>query len=672
MPYIYAQAGQTLNRISADSRISQTVSLPEGVTLSNRSPQFAVINRRVVMTNSPSHNLLIQDGNGVDGMQEAIYPMSPIPPSTKPTVTTLTKRTETAPSLTGAYRVRVSFAVKNSVGEIIAESPLGPESDEIVLNDQVLSVSDIPLATEPGVNVRRVYRTLIGGSSYFLWQDIDDNRRTTLSGAPSDELLSQLKAPDRLGNPPGSFGSSSRLELLVSWKGQLFGRSGGYEHADRDTLIWSEIRRPWAWPSTNNIPIPPIGADAFGITAIIPRRDVLGVAKRDSLHKITSPSPTSGQLRQVAEVGVVSQDSVIIYEDIVWFLSEDGIYQWGTDDTVRSISFDSVHEWFTTDYVFERSAFNRAIGFFHEGRRSLIWLLPGTGQASLNRWVEYYIDSGIWLGPHSTDEFTPMGVYSIQDSASVEYPTFTGDNGQLYRESVEGYDGIFQFTAPTGKLTHEELLNREGGELTKWVKTGYNVPLAGNSQIRIGTRLSPTIPWSLLRTVKPANTDQKPSNETSLAILVAGLPAPLLLGHSTDGQLLIHTVGGGYPDPFPFTLSIYDVQDVITGNSKVPAQDGIHMVVETQPQTAREPEVYKHWGEVSVFGDVGPGNRFSVTSLVDERTKTQPINGEIRQRARLQRIGDGLRASLAFEDDSAAYVNLYGYEINPVNLTGRR
>ena len=57
---------------------------------------------------------------------------------------------------------------------------------------------------------------------------------------------------------------------------------------------------------------------------------------------------------------------------------------------------------------------------------------------------------------------------------------------------------------------------------------------------------------------------------------------------------------------------------------------------------------------------------------MDERTKTQPINGEIRQRARLQRIGDGLRASLAFEDDSAAYVNLYGYEINPVNLTGRR
>ena len=673
MPYLYIQAGRTLNRMSADGRAANPVDLGPGISFGQRDPQFAVINRRVVVGNSPTHNLIIEDGNGVDGVGAEVFPMSPSPPITAPTLTAVAKRRDESPSVTGTYKVRVSFACKNENGQVVSESPLGPESAVLEATDQVIEVNGIPTSNEPGVNTRRVYRTLTGGSVYFWWKDIDNNKSGMIKGAPSDELLSQTPAPDRLGNPPGSFGTSSRLELMVSWKGQLFGRAGGSDEADRDTLLWSEIRQPWAWPARNSIPIPPVGGDAFGITALIPRRDVLGIGKRDSLHIITSPNPAAAQRRQIAEVGVVSDQSVILHEDVAWFLSEDGIYEWGTDNTVKSITYSSVHDWFVNDHTFERSAFDRVRGFWHEGRRSLIFLMPSTGQNSLNRWIEYYVDSGIWLGPHSTKEFTPTGLYSVQDSASVEHATYTSLDGQLYREGVEGYDGPFQPGNSGSVIRFNETVERPvGAPLGNWVEIDFTIPEEGEGQIAIDNGTSVIFPWSLLERI-PSSSDEEAPTGNTLALSVSGLPSTLQVSRTSDNKLLLFTKPMSPAlDAFPLKVVIFDASDVLTGDDSRAVRDGINIEIETNRITANEPEYFKHWGEISVIGEIGPGNNFSITTDAGGEDLVQVVNREVRGRLRLHRIGDDTGIRVRFRDSSSAFIELYGYEINPVNIIGRR
>ena len=412
--------------MATDGLTSNQVALPPNLLLTNRRARFALLNKRVCMSNSASNNVMFVPGDPLsDDPIDFVVPMSPTPPKAS-----VTGSVGNDVGLTGKYNVRVTFAVKNSKGAIIAESPMGPPMDEpVTLADENLTIRDIPVSDEFGINTRRLYRTLANGSKYFHWTDVGGNGESYVEEAISDEVIQATPVSTDLGNPPGSFGSSSYLELMTAWKGRLFGRAGGTNVADLDTLLWSAIRLPYAWNPTNTLPIPPVGADSFGITALIPRRDVLGIAKRDSIWAINSPTPLSGNLRQVSQVGAVGQDSVVVHDDYAWFLSEDGIYMWGSDNIPSSISADSVHPWFTTDNYFNRAAFDKVVGFYNTDRQSIVWLMPSRGQSELDRWIEYYPHEGVWLGPHMTSEFTPTFAIAAQDIDSRDIFCFSSTNG---------------------------------------------------------------------------------------------------------------------------------------------------------------------------------------------------------------------------------------------------
>ena len=90
-----------------------------------------------------------------------------------------------------------------------------------------------------------------------------------------------------------------------------------------------------------------------------------------------------------------------------------------------------------------------------------------------------------------------------------------------------------------------------------------------------------------------------------------------------------------------------------------------------------DPDVEKYFGQVSVFTEPEPGGTLSVTALTGDFGKE--IAGPTmkhdltRSRARLDRAGNGKNAVIVFENSQIGQlVTIYGYEIEPVHVLGRR
>lgn len=685
MPYSFVQAGTTLQRVDA-SGTANAMTLPDDLILNQRRARFAILDRRVCMVNSPSHNVMMLQGDPIKKADDTVVSMSPVAPKGIPPYTLAARdpiSEETG--LTGTYKYKISFLIKEPNREsdrVVAESPLGEVEGSITLDNQVVDITNIPIAEEPSITDRRLYRTLDGGEVYFHVQDVDGNSITTATDDSSDESIALAPAPDSLGNPPGSYGSASRLELVTAWKGRLFGRTGGATAkptaVDKDVLLWSEARQPYAWPVTNSLPIPPVGGDSFGITAFLPRRDKLGIGKRDALYAITSPTPLEGQLRRIASIGVVAPESVVIKDDTAWFLSEDGIYVWGSDDTVRNLTVENVHPWFNTDTYFNRAAFEDVVGFYHDGRESIIWLMPEAESSVLNRWIEYYPAENIWLGPHSTGEFTPTYVSAFEDQDSVESVVFGGSDGRIYEENAQGFDGAVQ-----GSLNQSDTEGQrrtlifdgsiDDGDGFRMVD--IDIPTTLDADIVITPEdsvalITPQFPWSLLQDVTDASIGDEPTPSTSIA-LAASLfdeKVNILIGKTATNKLLIAAT-----EPiFPLNILIYTINPGLEPSTIIDRATGIEMIIETQPQTASEPEMFKHWGELSLEADVEAGHELLVTSTLDGTGLKHESPEEIIDRVRLNRVGDGNRMSLRIMESSTAPTCIYGYYISPLNMVGRR
>src|SRR3990167_835743 len=154
MAFLLAQTGTTLYKVDVATGTATALTFPTGVTLSStRKPKFALLNQWVAMVNSPTKNLLI-DPEGI------VTPLVPLAPANAPNVAT-----GSGTGLTGAYMYAASFIVKNSDGDLLAESPIGPPSSAVTAADDDFALTDIPLSPDAHVTGRRLYRTLTGGAS---------------------------------------------------------------------------------------------------------------------------------------------------------------------------------------------------------------------------------------------------------------------------------------------------------------------------------------------------------------------------------------------------------------------------------------------------------------------------------------------------------------------------
>lgn len=412
------QAGGSLQVVTTAGAIDQTLTLPDDITVSSTvRGHFAILNQQLFFVTAGTVNLWISPTDFT------VRPMSIRPPTSAPLLAA-----GSGTGITGAVRVKVSFTVKDENGVLLQESPLGPASAAVTLADDDLSMTLIPKSTSDVVTGRRLYRTLAGGSVYFQFLDIDDNHITEATSGVPDAGVELLPADPELGNPPGAVPGTT-FDLLVAWRNRLWGKPGAATLVDQ---IWfCDQDKFYAWASTNFLLASPAGEDGIGITAFMPRRDELVVAKQTRLLKVVGKDEDDFEVIGVVEnVGCLAPDSPAVIRDIAYFLGLDGVYSYGPSG-VQKIS-DKVEPWFTRDDTFNRSLFPQAVGTYNPTLDTYDLQLAAAGSAVLDRWVSYDIRRKEWLGPHKTAAFTPSTRALLRNADGQARPIMGSSTGFLY------------------------------------------------------------------------------------------------------------------------------------------------------------------------------------------------------------------------------------------------
>jgi len=378
-----------------------------------------VIARTVLLVNTPSSPIAIT-GDGI------VRPLGVAGPIDAPVLAIGDPGT-----LSGTYSgVRYTYIIKNPAGDVISESPMSPGSNSVTVTNDHIEVSAIGISPDPTTTTRRLYRPTTNGSTLFKWLDIDDNVTTEIQNDLADAGLSTIAAPT-LGEVP-------KLILIKEWKNRMW----GVADADIDNLRFSEPDAWWAWPITNAINVPIVGGGARGIIALMPRREYLGIGKRDLIWSIVGDTPQDFRIVKLSElIGVESNESVATYRDVVWWLWKDGVYQWDSEG-INSISDGKVKSWFTTDDFFNRDLFDQAFAIFDPTTLKYRLFLASADSSVIDSWVEYDIETKTWWGPHTSNSFNPTTSLIIYNEADQVIPAIGASNAFLWQPRDEATDHI--------------------------------------------------------------------------------------------------------------------------------------------------------------------------------------------------------------------------------------
>ena len=416
------QAGNLLKMLDENGNPTD-LTLPTGIILrTDVPPRWVQFNNYVVLVNTPSQPLTI-DSTGT------VRLLSPKGPRVAPVL-----GTAAGGSLTGTYTgVRVTFVTLDGQGNIISESDYSPPSGTQAVSAQYLKVTNIDTSPDQ-ITLRRLYRPTSNGAVLYQWLDLDGNVQTQVQDDLADNALSLFGAP-RLGTPP-------HLTMIAEFRGRLWGISD----TSPDYARFTQAGIQYAWPGTNLVQIPQIGTDAQGISALIPRREALGVARRNMFVQITGTGQedTSGIADFTAiilsrELGVESQESVKVFRDTAYFLWKDGVYAWGTDGVTCVSDKADVRRWFSTDDYFNRAMFTKAFSVIDPYHPHYRLFLASAGSNVIDSWVDYDINAGKFFGPHNTAAFQPVSAFSRLDSSDKVVPMI-GGTGHVYQDQATRTD----------------------------------------------------------------------------------------------------------------------------------------------------------------------------------------------------------------------------------------
>ena len=412
MAFNIVQAGTNLWALNPQGgSLPNPLGMPTGVTLrSNLVPRFARFKQYVIVVNTPTRPITI-DTNGSTRV------LTPAAPSTAPVLSSAA-----GGGLVGNFLVKQTFQMLDGQGNVIAESGYGPVSNLGSLSAAAyLRAINLNLSADSSVNASGLYRTTSTGGVFFPWLTVPGNINTTIQDDTSDAGLG-LIAGGVLGAPPD-------LTLCTQWQGRLW----GVDRVDVDHLRWTEAGEMYAWGALDIMPIGPTGDDRYGITALAPRRDALGVGRRNVLVQVTtSDGVTFTPTTLMNNCGIVSQESVVVWRDTAYFLWLDGVYQWNDAVGVVCISdAGNVRSWFATDTYFNRGMFSQAFAVMDPSDVTYRLCLCAAGSLVPNRWVEYNIATGKWYGPHQTSAFTLQSAFLMRGANDQQYCVAGSVEGHL-------------------------------------------------------------------------------------------------------------------------------------------------------------------------------------------------------------------------------------------------
>lgn len=427
MAFLLAQAGTTLYKVDLSTGTATALTLPTGVTLtSGRKPKFALLNQWMAMVNSPTTNLLI-DPEGT------VTPMVPKAPTRYPRVAT-----GSGTGLTGAYMYACSFIVKNSDGDLLFESPIGPLSPAVTATNQDFALTIIPKSSESFVTGRRIYRTLTGGDADALFHlfDIDDNTTLAINDNAPDATLTLLPVlSTALVSPPGTM-AGIRFKNICQWKSRFFAVAD--DPSLVDTVYASETNKVYAWP--NALVAYPTGQTEKGVIAFAPRKNALGLLKNTGVWSISASASSTGinlenatfnQIDGSDDQGCIAEDSVLVIGGKAYWLGRNAVYEW-SDEGIKDITSDTVKPWFNSATYFNRSRFQYAFARYNKVTNSYELHLAAAGSSNEDRCVKFNLTNRKWYGPDKYGGITPTHGFHLVDANGIPMTIIGGSDGVLY------------------------------------------------------------------------------------------------------------------------------------------------------------------------------------------------------------------------------------------------
>lgn len=505
MPFSLIQAGTSLQFVDTSGSLS-TLTLPTTASLdASVTPRFIVYGNYAVLVNTPNYPLTI-DSTGT------VRPLTPTAPRTAPVIAA-----GSSGALTGTYGgVRYSFILKDASGTVIAESDLSPASNTVTISAKMLQVTGIETSPD-SITARRLYRPTTNGTVLFPWLDIDGNIVTQVQDDLSDAGLSLLAAP--------TLGSVPHLITIKEWRNRLW----GVDDLSVDTLRFAQADAMWSWPSTNAISIPGIGRDQFGIRALMPRREALGVGRRDLIWQVTGFTPDDFSAVKLSEIiGVESQDTVATFRDTVWWLWKDGVYQWDNNG-LTNVSDGKVKSWFSTDSYFNRDMFPYCFATFDPLRLKYKLFLAAAGSTSVDRWVEYDIQTQTWWGPHKTDAFSPTSAFLLTDGQDKQQVVVGSSSDYIWEEQSTATDNV-----QTG-ISTEIVSKFYDGDMPDYEKFWGQLSVLGKAQSAGTMTITPKVGY-INATAGTAISYDMSKGRQRLNRLGVGKFAQLTLTHSAAGE----------------------------------------------------------------------------------------------------------------------------------------
>jgi hypothetical protein len=474
MAYYITVAGGTVYKITT-AGVATALTLPTGITIDTTRPaRMAILNEKVVIVNAPNRSIWV-DRIGTIRPLGLTAPASPVVVSGTGSGT-----------LSGTYKVRYTFKVYDpDTHALLQESPMSPLSNATTITSQLLLASGVGISPDT-ISARGMYRTVTGGSAIvFPWADLEGNIVTSYADDISDSNLSLTPAPDELGNPPGSQ-VGTYMTLITEWKGFLW----GVGDKDPDTIRRSASGLIYAWPFAGAYNIEPVRADQYGITGLISRRDELGICKRNIIWKMVGSDPDTFELVKVRDSkgrGCYAPDSVVVVDNVGYFLGGDGVYTWGADG-VDSISDVKVRNWFASDTYFNRAQYPNAFAKYNSRYHGYELHLAAAGSTNIDRWVFYDIARKTWWGPHLTDAFTPTMAGEIIDANGIVIPVIGSSVGHIWQQNQAGFiEGVHDIPLDLISAFHNSAtpdMEKLWGRLSLISKIETN---AGNMAIAVKT-----------------------------------------------------------------------------------------------------------------------------------------------------------------------------------------
>jgi hypothetical protein len=337
----------------------------------------------------------------------SITNMGITPPLTAPTVAV-----GIAGLLTGAYQYKLTFVN----GATDGESDPSPASTTVSPSSQRVNLSALAVSTDPQVNLKRLYRTVNGGSAFLFLAEIANSDTTYTDNILDADLAEQVIEDNGVG-PQASYLEVYNGMVLLT----------GLAAPNQSRVAVSGVLRPEAFDPENVYDLDPEETDI--ITGIRKFGQFVAIGKRNGLFVGEGTVPDGMVFTRTRVVdGPVGNWTIVPYESNLFYLAEKGLQVFtGLGETYLGEPIERTYR--TLDVL----ALQQATGIYYKPLHLLLWNVTTGGLNQSDQWIVYNL---------ITKELT------FRQATTARFSTYKDAFGRT-KMWVGGYDGKV-YTGDTG------------------------------------------------------------------------------------------------------------------------------------------------------------------------------------------------------------------------------